>query len=147
MAKNRKCKIKSEYNIPSAKQPKYQVNPTNYFNWFPSWSFSKCDFEHNKWSLKKSDIYNEIITKLVSFERRKWSEIIDDKKHNHWIECTQLIKEAQKRLNEIHIYYEELFSLRLTGTLRLFGYIENGVYYIIWYDPDHEICPSIKKHT
>lgn len=92
-------------------------------------------------------MFEEIIPKLISFEGRQWSEILQDKKHNHWISCSKLIKEAQDRLDELHLQYDELFSLRLTGRLRLFGYIENGIFYIIWHDPDHEICPSVKKHT
>lgn len=92
-------------------------------------------------------IINEIMPKLVSFEQRKWSDIISDNKHNYWINCWKLSKEAQNRLNEIKLYYDSLFSLRLTGTLILFGYIENGVFYIVWHDPNHEICLSNKKHT
>ena len=140
-------KIDPKIKLPNDKFPKQRENPNSYFDWSPSWSFSRCDFEHVKWSLKLSNIYEEIIPKLISFEQRKWSDIISDKERNHWIDCADFTKEAQKRLEEIKIYYDELFSLRLTGTLRLFGYIENGIYYIIWYDPDHEICESHKKHT
>ena len=144
---NKIIKIDPKNEPLNEKVPKQRENPNSYFDWSPSWSFSRCDFEHEKWSLKLSNIYEEIIPKLISFEQRKWSDIISDKEHNHWIDCTDFSKEAQKRLEERKIYYDELFSLRLTGTLRLFGYIENGIYYIIWYDPDHEICKSHKKHT
>ena len=144
---NKIIKIDPKNEPLNEKVPKQRENPNSYFDWSPSWSFSRCDFEHEKWSLKLSNIYEEIIPKLISFEQRKWSDIISDKKRNHWIDCADFSKEAQKRLEERKIYYDELFSLRLTGTLRLFGYIENGIYYIIWYDPDHEICESQKKHT
>ena len=144
---NKIIKIDPKNEPLNEKVPKQRENPNSFFDWSPSWSFSRCDFEHEKWSLKLSNIYEEIIPKLISFEQRKWSDIISDKKHNHWIDCADFSKEAQKRLKERKIYYDELFSLRLTGTLRLFGYIENGIYYIIWYDPDHEICKSQKKHT
>lgn len=63
------------------------------------------------------------------------------------IDYEKLSKEAQNRLSEIKLYYDSLFSLRLTGTLRLFGYIENSIFYTIWYDPEHEVCPAPKKHT
>ena len=130
MAKKRDRNINIDPNIiiPD-KHPKNQENPNAYFDWHPSWNFSKSDFEHSKWSIKKSDIFKEIIPKLVSFEQRKWSSIISDKKHNHWIECGAFSKEAQKRLAELKMYRDELFSLHLTGTLRLFGYIENGIFF------------------
>lgn len=125
---NKIIKIDSKNEPLNEKVPKQRENPNSFFDWSPSWSFSRCDFEHEKWSLKLSNIYEEIIPKLISFEQRKWSDIISDKKHNHWIDCADFSKEAQKRLEERKIYYDELFSLRLTGTLRLFGYIENGIY-------------------
>lgn len=147
MAKNRKIKKDSNIHISNERTPKNQEVPNSYFSWNPSWNFSKCDFEHSKWSLQNSDVFQEIIPKLISFERRTWGDIISDRKHNHWIDTSKLTKEAQDRLLEIQLFNDSLFSLHLTGTLRLFGYIENGVYYIVWYDPNHEICPSPKKHT
>lgn len=147
MSKNRNIKVGADVPTLSERKPKISENPNSYFNWKPSWNFSKCDFGHQKWSLKNSDIFTDIIPKLISFEQRKWGEIVSDKKHNHWIDCSVLSKEARDRLNELNLYYDSLFSLRLNGTLRLFGYIENGIFYIIWYDPDHEICPAHKKHT
>lgn len=143
----KKPKISSDINISDERKLKISENPNSYFDSNPSWSFKKCDLENQKWSLKKSDIFTDIIPKLISFERRKWGDIISDNYHNHWISYEDLSKEAQERLNELNLYYDALFSLRLTNTLRLFGYIENGVFYIIWYDPHHEVCISAKKHT
>lgn len=145
----KKHKIGIDKNaLPSGeRKPKYTENPDSYFSMHPSWNFSKNDLQHPKWSLNKSDFFNDILPKLINFERRTWGKIVSDKKHNHWIDAYKLIKEAQERLIELNFNYDSLFSLHLTGTLRLFGYIENGVYYIIWYDPNHEICPSPKKHT
>lgn len=147
MAKKKSKKITTNVEVDGSRTPKIRENPDSYFGWKPSWSFSKCDFQHEKWSLRRSDIFGEIIPKLISFENRTWGEIVSDKKHNHWIESDSFAKGAQSRMVELNLYYDSLFSLRLTGEMRLFGYIENGIYYIIWYDPKHEICPSKLKHT
>lgn len=147
MSKKRNIKVGAAISASSERKLKIRENPESYFDWKPSWNFSKCDFEYEKWSLKKSDIFSEVIPKLISFEQRKWSDIVSDKKHNHWINYEKLSKEAQNRLSEIKLYYDSLFSLRLTGMIRLFGYIENGIFYIIWYDYNHEVCPATKKHT
>lgn len=147
MSKKRKIKIDENINFSVEREPKYGGNPDSYFSMHPSWNFSKSDLQNTKWSLYNSDFLNEVLPKLIDFERRIWSDIVSDKKHNHWIDTSDLIKEAQDRLIELKIFYDSLFSLRLTGTVRLFGYIENGIYYIIWYDQNHEICPSNKKHT
>ena len=147
MAKRNKKPPKAEFNIAGGKEPRIRENPESYFGWKPSWCFSKCDFQHEKWSLQKAPILEEIIPKLIMFESRTWGEIVSDKKHNHWIDVEEFSKPAQERMMELNLYYDSLFSLRLTGKLRLFGYIENGVFYIIWYDPEHEICPATLKHT
>ena len=144
---NKIIKIDPKNEPLNEKVPKQRENPNSYFDWSPSWSFSRCDFEHEKWSLKLSNIYEEIIPKLISFEQRKWSDIISDKKHNHWIDCADFSKEAQNRITSIPQSFDALFSLRLTGTFRLFGFIEDGVYYVIWVDPNHEVCPSNLSHT
>lgn len=147
MSKKRNIKIEANVSASPERKLKIRENPDSYFDQKPSWNFSKCDLEHTKWTIRNSDIFFEIIPKLISFEQRKWGDIISDKKHNHWISYEKLSKEAQDRLIEIKLYYDALFSLRLTGTMRLFGYIENGIFYIIWYDPNHEVCPALKKHT
>lgn len=147
MTKKRKIKNDPNIGVTNGKFPRSHENPESYFQLSPSWCFSKFDFENSKWSLKAVNIHDDILPKLVDFERRNWSNIVSDKKHNHWIKCSSFIKEAQNRLIELQLYYDELFSLRLTGTMRLFGYIENGVYYIIWCDLHHEICPAPKKHS
>ena len=147
MSKKEK-RVKQNETVSADRTPKTKENPQSWIGWSPSWNFSICDFEHPKWSLSNSDIYNDIIPKLCSFERQKWSEITCSD-GSHWIECYKFCKEAQERLKAVPRYseYDTLFSLRLTGTHRLFGYIDNGIFFIIWNDTNHEICPSHKKHT
>lgn len=64
--------------------------------------------------------------------------------NSHHIPMHKLIKEAQGRATELGIYEDELLSLRLDGTHRVFGILTDGVLDIIWFDRDHEICPVNK---
>lgn len=74
--------------------------------------------------------------------------MIRDKTRNHHVSVRDFIPEAQKRLAGIfNEEYQELYSLRLSGKERLWGIIEGGVFYIVWYDKHHEVCPSEKKNT
>jgi predicted DNA-binding transcriptional regulator AlpA len=41
----------------------------------------------------------------------------------------------------------DLFSLRLSSLERLWGLRSNDVFSVLWWDPNHQICPSPKKHT
>lgn len=130
------------------KTPKSVENPNAYFSKKPTWNFSRCDIDHEQWSLSCcKDIFNDIILKLIDFERRTWGEIENDKDHNHWIDATSLSKEAQDRLIQKYPEYDRVFSLRLTGKLRLIGTIQGGVFFVFWYDPEHQVCISNKKHT
>ena len=58
---NKIIKIDPKNEPLNEKVPKQRENPNSFFDWSPSWSFSRCDFEHEKWSLKLSNIYEEII--------------------------------------------------------------------------------------
>ncbi len=66
---------------------------------------------------------------------------------SHSISIDRLCIKAQKRLREgLHIYEDNIFSLRLSGKERVFGILTLGVFRIIWYDPNHEICPIEKRN-
>lgn len=125
-----------------------QADPESYNTKSPVWSFRSCDQEHDRWSLCHCEnIWNEILAKMVNFETMTWHEIITGGgrgSNSHQIEVEKLTTEAQKRLTELKVHESQLFSLRLTGKKRLFGVRYNQVLHIIWYDPEHEICPSIR---
>lgn len=147
------------------KQPKYQVftntkqkpkvnsDMDSFLSKYPQWRFSQCDKEHEKWKIRADELDDVIFEKLQNFERMTWDEILkasggrSSGNNNHYIEIDKLNKEARKRLEELRIYTDEVFSLRLTGTLRLFGLLESGIFKILWRDDNHEICPSNKKNT
>ncbi len=92
---------------------------------------------------------NEIRQKLSQFEAKSWSEIlIKDKHWNHTISVDDLCKDAQDRLVQIdQDDVEELISLRLSGSERIWGIRDRDILKILWWDPDHQVCPSPKKHT
>jgi len=129
------------------KEPKTTENPESFYSKFPSWRFSKVDDEHEKWSfIKNSVLINKAICdRLSGFEKQAWKNIIG--KESHFISIGDLTKEAQDRIEFLGLQYDELFSLRINSRERMFGIIEDGVMFFLWYDEKHEICPSHKKHT
>lgn len=61
-------------------------------------------------------------------------------------------KTAYDRLFDLQIECDSLISLRLNGTHRLYGYMQNSAFCILWYDADHGdnadcVCRSNKRHT
>ncbi len=87
--------------------------------------------------------------KSASFESMVWSEIlIVGKKFNHHVSTNDLCKEAKNRLEDLHLDdLEELLSLRLQGSGRVWGYVVNGIVTLLWWDPEHKVCPYLLKNT
>lgn len=146
MAKKKK-KVIEAVEVSNKKVAKEKEDALAYKKQFPVWRFNRYDQSHPKWCINKKDFYSDLMTKLISFEGMTWHEIEATSggrkagTNHHFIRVADLIKDAQKRLDELNLYYDELFSLRLSSKERLFGILENGVYHILWYDAYHEICP------
>ncbi len=137
--------------IPStSKQPKVAGDPQDYYQKKPAWRISKMEFSDPfGWHILDENGIFSILEKLANFETMTWGEILlVAKKQNHNVWVDELIKEAQDRLSEISLDdLDELTSLHLTGKGRVWGIIDQGVMNLLWWDPEHQVCPSNKKHT
>jgi hypothetical protein len=88
---------------------------------------------------------------MQNFETMTWHEILkasggrSNGNNNHEIPISDLCSDARKRLEELNLDdTDSIFSLRLAGKQRIFGIKEKRVLKIIWFDPDHSVCPSNK---
>jgi hypothetical protein len=146
-------------------QPKFKANPTinknpkiasplqsqSYMDKNPAWRISKMEVgDPFGWHILDENEIQFVRDKLKEFESMTWDQIlIKAKKQNHSVSIDDLIKDAQRRLTEINLDdLDQLVSLHLSGRKRVWGYIvDQGVMNLLWWDPEHTICPSIKKHT
>lgn len=88
----------------------------------------------------------EIRAKLRDFESMTWGEIIG--RDSHAVAVSSLCKAARDRLATLRLDdLEELFSLRLSAKERVWGVLEHNILTLLWWDPSHAVCPSLKKHT
>lgn len=115
------------------------------------WKVSKIDVD-GRWgwnNITCPDFLKNIWEKMREFEKKKWSEILGgDNYQNHMIDVSKIVKDAQDRLKELgHDDQEKLVSLRLTNRQRLWAIHIRGEAFLLWWDPNHEIRPSPKKHT
>lgn len=114
----------------------------------PVWQLNTIDLEGPwGWSeLTRDVILREIIPKIKNFESMTWNEILN--RNNHEISVSDLSREAQKRLASIRRDdIEALISLRFQGKARLWGIKISNICKILWWDPNHRVCPSNLKHT
>jgi len=143
-------KVKGVPSPTISKKPRTEnfPSPESSLENFPAWHLDLIDLE-GPWgwqNVTREVLFSEILPKIKNFERRFWTEILN--KQNHEVPVTEICKEAQKRLKHINCDdIEKLVSLRLTGTQRIWGLRYNNVFKILWWDPEHKVYPSPKKHT
>ena len=89
---------------------------------------------------------------LTAYEEKTWGEIALEKvnarggkrkpKHCFYDKGT-IAKEAMDRLIEIEKddLEEFIFRFRLNGKNRLYGFRISAIFYLLWWDPEHKICP------
>lgn len=141
------------HNVSSGKETKRKEQPDSFYGKKPLWRFNQIDFDHTKWNIEECNVIDtQLLRKLRDFESMTWNEIIrasggrKSGNNSHFVSFNDMVKEAQKRAKELNIEeYEELFSLRLTGKMRLFGILQDGIFSIVWYDENHEISKVKKK--
>jgi len=113
------------------------------------WSVSTLDWDGPfGWqAVTSQQILQEIVPKLHSYETMEWG-VVEGPSGSHFIEVGKLSKAAQDRLAEIDMNdIDEIFSLRMQGAQRIFGVRDVATLRMLWWDPDHGVCPAPKKHT
>lgn len=107
------------------------------------WSFKIMDLTCC-WSDEtyNGDTFCEIAAHLRDFEGRTWGQIESDRSRQHPVWRDRLILDAQKRLSQIkQDDVDSLWRFRFTGQKRLWGIRDGRVFKVIWWDPQHCICP------
>lgn len=135
---------------PRDKRPGHQDEEDSPNDANPSWQLRLLDTEGPfGWQELRAQKIWEIRSKLGQFESMTWHEIlIRGKNFHHSIAIDQLAPEARKRLEDLQQDdVEALVSLRLSARERIFGIREGSILEILWWDPEHRVCPSEKKHT
>lgn len=117
-------------------------------NAFCTWDTTCIDCD-GKWSWINIDPktwWDHICPSKTDFQKMKWSEIKGPR--HHAISVSKIIPQAQQRLNEIRQDdIDTLFSFAVGSLPRIWGIKDRNIFRVLWWDPNHEICPSFKSHT
>lgn len=147
MAKSKRARRKENPSL--SKTPRAAEEP-DFWDSNPSWQIGALQV-HGPfgWGDIGEKKLLEIREKLASLETITWREIlIKGKKQHHMIRVAALPKENQKRLRETGQHdIDRLVSLRMSGRERVFGILNKASLRLLWWDPDHQVYPSRKKHT
>ncbi len=126
------------------------TDPKHAYDQSPTWSVSLVDFEGPwGWARLELEDARQLRDRLKNLERMKWREIlVNDATGSHRIAVNDLSTGAQRRLKELRLDdFDELLSLRVDGKKRAWGVRDGQVLRFLWWDPDHLVCPSTKRHT
>lgn len=112
------------------------------------WKVSGID-DNSNWGWQNitcPDFLRKIWEKMRNFETMTWSQILG--RNHHMIPVSDIIKPAQERLRELkHDDQEELVSFRIGGRERIWAIRSEEKAFLLWWDPNHEICPSRLRNT
>lgn len=140
---------KKQEEVSRSKKPKSEP-VSDFNNQYPSWQISLLQMvDPWGWHELGKTKTAEIKSKLAELEKKTWNTILVREKHwNHTIAVSKLSPDAQRRLAEIgQDDVDEVISLRLSGQERVLGIRNMGVLRLLWWDPYHQICPAIRRHT
>lgn len=137
------------------RQPKTIVRHPHDDHDRPKFSFRHVD----RWQWCEGDEAAELLAFVCEMSRLTWTEIKSQmtgegrygprhKKH-HYQAFDSVSTAAQKRLAELHLdaTFEEFFRFRVGGEKRLWGFLVEGVFYALWWDPDHAVKLVTKRGT
>jgi hypothetical protein len=113
----------------------------------PAWAFRWVDVGGPWcWTRLSGDEHALVVERLKRFESMTWGEI--EGGEHHLVGVDRCSRKARERLAELrHDDAERLFSLRVTGRKRVYGLRDEHVLCFLWWDPEHEVFPSVRKHT
>lgn len=148
MARERK-KPKAGASPKGGKKPSAAPDPIDSRNELIAWRFSLLDTT-GPWGWRSVDMeshFDEVHAKLNDLEKLTVGELTG-RAGNTPISTTQISAEAQRRLRQIkQDDLDTLWHLRLRGLWRVWGKLDGAIFYLLWWDPEHTVCPSELKHT
>ena len=129
--------------VPGEKHSTSQLNVV--------WRFDKLDRSgHFAFDITRDDFqHREVLDKIISYSSMTWSDIQSQthdrgKSKHHFLSLDSLSSEAVSRITakKFDDKTEQLFSFALQNKLRVIGFRDGQYFYAVWYDPNHEFCPS-----
>lgn len=114
------------------------------FSLKPVWSFARAELD-GPFPFSNASLPT-VIEKLKAYESLTWSEL--KRQRSHPVKTELVSKGARDRLTEIGLGEEAwLYSFRVNAEERIWGLRRGNVIQVLWWDPEHRVCPSSLKHT
>ena len=120
------------------------------------WRFDKLDMDGKfAFDLSRTDFnHREILDKIIAYSNMTWDEVkkqTHDRKNkskHHFLDMDALSADAIARIRAKHFedrYQDSIFSFAFKNRLRIIGIRDGEEFHVVWFDPNHEFCPSKEK--
>jgi hypothetical protein len=110
----------------------------------PSFRFAYAD--ENRWRLSdwQPDEILDLVRNLKKIEKHTWSQIKGQgsRHRGDTVGCGYKIINNLPSLPEGVSEDHKISEMRICQRKRIFGFRMNSIYYIVWFDRDHSICPE-----
>ena len=127
------------------------ITPGDGYNWMRAcWRIQRLQLvDPYGWRAITPDQLAYIKTKLAEFEAKDWNPIfVTEKQHNHPTDVASFdCPQAREWMRRNMPTEDVLWTLRLSGKERIWGILRDGVFHLLFWDPNHQIKASEKKHT
>lgn len=114
------------------------------------WRFTHVDHE-GRWGFDQIDpqVLGTVLRKMADCESMTTGELYSSRRlFKEYDLPGGLIDEALSRLEDMgRADMTKIHRLEFTGTQRLYGFLHDNVFHVVWWDPYHEICPGTKKNN
>jgi|GEM_PF-1829434 len=147
----------AKVKAPVAKRPRKVAGLGVHGADHPLWRLSLVDHGHPRWGWggASAEELLAVLAFLKEMEKLTWTEIWDLKTGSHrrrgalhkFIPIDDLCSDAQDGLLTLGLddASDVWFRFRLGGTRRLWGVVEGNVFFPVWWDPRHEVCPGADR--
>lgn len=120
----------------------------------PSFSFRYLDNAGDwSWNRRSAEDSHEILGFLESVKDLSWNELGRQRSgrraRHHFQDVSDIVPAAQRRVENLALdtVVDSLYRFRLSGVKRLWGFRKEGVFYTLWWDPEHTVYPTEPSNT
>jgi hypothetical protein len=116
----------------------------------PSWRISLMEMvDPFGWHAVTAEEALQVRARLAGLESMTWKQILYEGGYrNHFIPVERICNDAKERLRQLNQDdIDSVMSLGVTQICRVYGIMEHNILKVLWWDPNHLVCPVAQPNT
>lgn len=87
------------------------------------------------------EFFRKILPRLQEYESMTWNEITRRNSCHYW-DINNMPAKARNKLKRKYPQHDTFHQIDMEQPCRLLGWRDRQTLFLIWYDPNHTICPQ-----